>query len=85
MLLFIVLLLFIIAIFFIVQKPTLLFTIVKRYMLRTVIAVLCIVCVNIIGSGFGVHLPVNVFTVFFTSLLGIPGMIMILGLRYLFL
>lgn len=74
----------IIGIFFMIGKPIFMLRLLKDYMLRTIIAVLLIVCVNMIGGGFGIHLPVNVFTVFFTSLLGIPGMVMIIGLRYLF-
>jgi len=71
--------------FVIVRAPKLTLTLWKRYMVRTIAAVLLIVCVNIIGNNFGIHIPINIFTVLLTSLLGLPGLFTVIGLQFLFL
>lgn len=71
--------------FLIVRAPNMWMKLWKRYMLRTLAAIILIVCLNMIGNGFGIHVPINIFTVLLTSVLGIPGLMTIIGLQYLFL
>ncbi|ADG80970.1 pro-sigmaK processing inhibitor BofA [Thermincola ferriacetica] len=37
--------------------------------------------VNLVGAGFSLHVPINIVTALIAGFLGIPGVIMLIGLR----
>lgn len=75
-------LLLIVCTFIIVRAPRAWLRIWKKYMMRTIVAVLMLIVLNMIGNAFGLHIPINLFTVGMTSMFGISGLITIISLQF---
>lgn len=58
--------------------------IITRFFINCGIALIVLIAVNLIGSYFGFHLPVNPFSVMSIGILGVPGFVLIAFLSYLF-
>ncbi|WP_312653843.1 pro-sigmaK processing inhibitor BofA family protein [Aminipila sp.] len=52
-----------------------------RIILKIIINSICggiiLIVINLIGAGFGIHLPINVLTGFGIGTLGIPGIVLL--------
>ena len=52
-----------------------------RIILKIIINSICggiiLIVINLIGAGFGIHLPINVVTGFGIGTLGIPGIVLL--------
>lgn len=48
-----------------------------KLLLNSLIGVIIIILTNLIGSIFSFHIGLNYFTIFFVSILGIPGAILL--------
>ncbi|QHI72848.1 pro-sigmaK processing inhibitor BofA family protein [Aminipila terrae] len=52
-----------------------------KFIFKIIINSICggiiLIFINVIGAGFGVHLPVNVITGFGIGTLGIPGIVLL--------
>lgn len=62
-----------IVVFLIVRMPKLLWRFVGKGTVRVVIGTLLLVLFNVFGNQFGVYVPLNMFTVFISGLLGAFG------------
>ncbi|HDX9579931.1 pro-sigmaK processing inhibitor BofA family protein [Bacillus cytotoxicus] len=57
----------------IVGAPTKPFRFVGRLLVKIVVGALLLFAVNIVGTQFNFHLPINVVTTFVSGFLGLPG------------
>lgn len=57
----------------IVRKPSKLTRFIGSSAIRAVIGVLLLFFVNVFGANFGLHIPINIFTVLVSSVLGVFG------------
>ncbi|MGG3956545.1 pro-sigmaK processing inhibitor BofA family protein [Bhargavaea massiliensis] len=48
---------------------------------RLVIGALFIFLINVVGNVSGIHLPINLFTVMVTGVLGIPGVVALIFIQ----
>ncbi|WP_181350823.1 pro-sigmaK processing inhibitor BofA family protein [Thalassobacillus sp. CUG 92003] len=48
---------------------------------RVVIGVLLLFFLNVLGAGFGLHVPINVFTAVVSGILGLPGILSLSALH----
>lgn len=51
--------------------------IILRIMINSICGGLVLIAINLIGTRFGIHLPVNIITGFGVGTLGIPGLILL--------
>lgn len=70
-----------IGVFLIVRMPKLLWRFVGTGTVRAVIGILLLVFLNVIGNQFGIYLPLNMFTVFISGLLGIFGVTSLIAIQ----
>ncbi len=56
-----------------------------KVMFKITVGILFLFIFNVFAGYIGLHLPINIFTVIVSSLLGILGVISLLGLQILFL
>lgn len=56
-----------------------------KILVNSVLALVGLVILNIIGSFAGFHLPVNFITVIGVGVLGIPGLILLIVMHFLFI
>lgn len=75
-------LLLIVCTFIIVRAPKAWLQVWKKYTIRTIVAAFMLIVLNMIGNAFGLHIPINLFTIGMTSLLGISGLITIISLQF---
>jgi inhibitor of the pro-sigma K processing machinery len=65
-----------------------LFLVPMKFVLRLVynalIGGLVLIVINYFGGNFGFHLPFNILTSFLVGFLGIPGIILLVLLQYIF-
>lgn len=64
-----------IGIFLILRMPKLLLRFVGTSTVRVVIGILLLLFLNVIGNQFGLYVPINIFTVLVSSILGVFGVI----------
>lgn len=62
-----------IIIFLFVRMPKFLLRFVRTGTVRLAIGLLMLVLLNVFGNSFGLHVPINLFTVLVCSVLGIFG------------
>ncbi|HLS23336.1 MAG TPA: pro-sigmaK processing inhibitor BofA family protein [Pseudogracilibacillus sp.] len=62
-----------IVVFLIVRMPRLLFRFIGTGTIRLTIGVLLLLILNGIGNQFGIFVPINIFTVLLSSILGLFG------------
>lgn len=62
-----------ILIFFLFRKPALTMRIIGNGVIRMTIGVLLLFFFNVFGGYIGLHIPINIFTVLISSILGIFG------------
>jgi len=62
-----------IVVFLIVRMPRLLFRFIGTGTIRLTIGVLLLLVLNGIGNQFGIFVPINIFTVLLSSILGLFG------------
>jgi inhibitor of the pro-sigma K processing machinery len=74
----VVLLLFIVSAF---KTPA---RIIAKLLLNGVLGLLALIMVNSIGNLINFHIPVNVYTIFITGILGIPGIVLTIILTRIF-
>lgn len=65
-----------------------LFLVPMKFVLRLVYSALIggivLIVINYFGGNFGFHLPFNILTSFLVGFLGIPGIILLILLQYIF-
>lgn len=64
-----------IIIFLFVRMPKFLLRFVRTGTVRLAIGLLMLVLLNVFGNSFGLHVPINLFTVLVSSVLGIFGVV----------
>lgn len=64
-----------ILIFLFVRMPKFLLRLVGTSTVRIAIGLLMLVLLNVFGNSFGLHIPINIFTVLVSSILGVMGVI----------
>jgi len=74
----VILLLFIISAF---KTPV---RIIGKIVLNSLLGLIALVIVNSLGNFFSFHIPINLYTVFTTGILGIPGFVLVIILTHLF-
>lgn len=74
-------LLLFIFVFLIVRMPKMLGRLVGAGAVRAVIGILLLVFLNVVGNQFGLYVPLNMFTVFVSSLLGIFGVASLVAIQ----
>ena len=57
----------------------------KSIIYTAILGVVLLVAVNFIGGRFGFNCPINIYTVTFCSLLGVPGVIFLLICNLIFI
>lgn len=55
-----------------------------KLLLNIIIGLVLILVVNTFGVGIGLHIPFNIITALISGLLGIPGVICLIILHYIF-
>lgn len=63
----------IILIIFFIRSPAALTRFIGQSAIRVTIGVLCLFFINVFGNAIGLHIPINLFTVLITSVLGLFG------------
>ena len=48
-----------------------------KLLLNSVIGGACLLAINVLGSSFGIAVPINILTAICTGILGVPGVIAI--------
>lgn len=74
-------LLLFIFVFLIVRMPKVLWRLIGAGAVRAVIGILLLVFLNVVGNQFGLYVPLNMFTVFISSVLGIFGVTSLLAVQ----
>lgn len=64
-----------VLIIFFVRAPTAITRFIGQSAIRVTIGVLFLFFINVFGSSIGLHIPINVFTVLISSVLGLFGVI----------
>lgn len=64
-----------ILIFLFVRMPKFLLRFVGTGTVRMAIGLLMLVLLNVFGNSFGLHIPINIFTILVSSILGVFGVI----------
>jgi len=75
----------VVILIFIVGAPVKTIQILGKVLFRFVVGVLILFIFNVFGGYIGLHLPINLFTVGVSSLLGILGIISLISWKILFL
>lgn len=57
---------------------------IMKLIFNILIGLLMILLVNTYGIGIGLHIPFNIVTALITGLLGIPGVLCLIVLHYIF-
>lgn len=57
---------------------------VMKLFYNTIIGGIVLVIINLIGSLFGFHIAVNIATALIVGMLGVPGLILVIILKFLF-
>ena len=70
-----------IILFLFVRMPAFLIRFVGTSSVRIAIGLLLLVLLNVFGNAFGLHIPINFFTIVASSLLGMAGIISILAIH----
>ncbi len=55
-----------------------------KLLINVAIGILMIIVVNIFGEGINLHIPFNIVTALVSGTLGIPGVICLIVLHYIF-
>lgn len=71
-----------ILIFLFVRMPTFLIRFIGTSSVRIAIGLLLLIFLNVFGNTFGLHIPINFFTVLVSSLLGIIGIISLVAIHF---
>jgi inhibitor of the pro-sigma K processing machinery len=58
------------------------FKIIFKLLINIILGGILLVVVNILGAGFGLHIPFNAITALTSGILGIPGVILLIILQY---
>lgn len=75
----------VVILIFIVGAPVKSIQLLGKVLFRFVVGVLILFIFNVFGGYIGLHLPINLFTVGVSSLLGILGIISLISWKILFL
>ena len=62
-------------IIFFIRAPTLITSFIGQGAIRVTIGILFLFFVNVFGGSIGLHIPINIFTVLISSVLGLFGVI----------
>lgn len=74
-------LLLFVLVFLMVRMPKLLWRFIGSGAVRAVIGILLLVFLNVVGNQFGLYVPLNMFTVFISSALGIFGVTSLVAIQ----
>ena len=55
-----------------------------KFVLNTVIGLVLVLIINTFGGGIGLHIPFNIVTSIVVGILGIPGVLGLVILNYIF-
>lgn len=59
--------------------------IILKLVLNTILGVAVLLVINFVGDSlFGFHIAINVFSMLITGLLGLPGVGLLIGLKFIF-
>ncbi|MEG1705681.1 MAG: pro-sigmaK processing inhibitor BofA family protein [Clostridia bacterium] len=73
-----------VAIFIIAKVLSWPFKVIFKLILNILFGILLIVLVNTFGINFGLHIPFNTVTSLTAGILGIPGVILLIIVNYIF-
>lgn len=59
--------------------------IITRLLINSGLALGCLLLINLVGQRWGFHLPINPVSVIGVGILGLPGLLLLALLTYLFL
>ena len=62
-------------IIFFIRAPSALTRFIGQGAIRVTIGVLCLFFINVFGGAIGLHIPINIFTVLISSILGLFGVV----------
>lgn len=74
----------VLAIFFI-RAPYKVTRFISQGAIRVTIGVLILFFINVFGGAIGLHIPINVFTVLVSSILGLFGVISLASIHWFFI
>lgn len=74
-------LLLFILVFLFVRMPKFLLRFVGTSTVRVAIGLLMLVLLNVFGNMFGLHVPINIFTILVSSILGIFGVMSLVAIH----
>lgn len=57
----------------------------KNIFCTAILGIISLVGTNLIGGRFGFNCPINIYTISFCSLLGVPGVIFLLICNFIFI
>lgn len=75
----------VVILIFIIGAPIKSIQLLGKALFRLVIGILLLFIFNVFGGYIGLHLPINLFTVGVSSLLGILGIVSLISWKILFL
>lgn len=81
---YLILVLSIVALIIIAKIFTWPFKKILKLILNIVIGLVIIVLVNNFGAGIGLHIPFNKITALVSGILGIPGVLVLIVINYIF-
>ncbi|MDD3303749.1 MAG: pro-sigmaK processing inhibitor BofA family protein [Clostridia bacterium] len=55
-----------------------------KLMLNIALGLIMILIVNVFGQGIGLHIPFNIVTALVSGILGLPGVIALIAINYIF-
>lgn len=70
-----------VIVFFLLRMPQQLLRFLGTSTIRLTIALLALLFLNVIGNQFGVNVPINLFTLAVSSILGIFGVLSLLAIQ----
>lgn len=70
---------------FLIRAPAKLTRLIGQTVIRITIGVLVLFFINVFGGAFGLHIPINIFTVLISSVLGLFGVISLASIHWFLL
>lgn len=67
---------------FLIRAPVKLTRLIGKSVIRITIGVLVLFFINVFGGTIGLHIPINVFTVLVSSILGLFGVISLASIHW---
>jgi len=73
----------IIALFLLARMTKAPLKIISKLIFNTLIGCIVLLVINLIGGAFKFHIPVNIYSSLITGFLGVPGLILLVIIKYM--